>query len=88
LAAIKELRPQIPKTQKGGGGEFFFHSNRIVGGGFQFLTKPAYQTSISFFSGNQSSKRGSQRAIGGPLSIIAYKATITKGENRAIRRGK
>lgn len=55
-----------------------------IGGGYQFLTKPAYQTSIGLHLKQQSKKRLSTSALE-TLSIIAYKQPITKSEAEAIR---
>jgi segregation and condensation protein B len=54
------------------------------GGGYQFLTKPAYQTSISILLKQQSKKRLSTSALE-TLSIIAYKQPVTKSEMEQIR---
>jgi segregation and condensation protein B len=54
------------------------------GGGFQFLTKPAYQVSIGILLKQQSKKRLSNSALE-TLSIIAYKQPITKSETEQIR---
>ncbi len=54
------------------------------GGGYQFLTKPAYQASISIFLKQQSKKRLSTAALE-TLSIIAYKQPVTKSEIEQIR---
>lgn len=54
------------------------------GGGFQFLTKPAYQASIGILLKQQSRKRLSNSALE-TLSIIAYKQPITKSEAEQIR---
>ena len=54
------------------------------GGGFQFLTKPAYQASIGILLKQQSKKRLSNSALE-TLSIIAYKQPITKSEAEQIR---
>lgn len=54
------------------------------GGGFQFLTKPAYQSSIAILLKQKSKKRLSQSAIE-TLSIIAYKQPISKSGIEAIR---
>jgi len=54
------------------------------GGGYQFLTKPAYQSSISIFLKQQSKKRLSNSALE-TLSIIAYKQPVTKAEMEQIR---
>jgi segregation and condensation protein B len=54
------------------------------GGGFQFLTKPAYQNSISILLKQQSQKRLSTAQLE-TLSIIAYKQPISKSEMEQIR---
>lgn len=55
-----------------------------VGGGYQFLTKPAYQASISIMLKQKSKKRLSTSQLE-TLSIIAYKQPITKAEMEQIR---
>ncbi|MDB4447813.1 SMC-Scp complex subunit ScpB [Roseivirga sp.] len=54
------------------------------GGGYQFLTKPSYQTSIGILLKQQSKKRLSTSALE-TLSIIAYKQPTTKSELEQIR---
>jgi len=54
------------------------------GGGYQFLTKPAYQTSISILLKQLSNKRLSTSALE-TLSIIAYKQPLTKSEMEQVR---
>lgn len=54
------------------------------GGGFQFLTKPAYQASISILLKQQSKKRLSNSSLE-TLAIIAYKQPVTKSEVEQIR---
>ena len=54
------------------------------GGGFQFLTKPAYQASIGILLKQQSKKRLSTSSME-TLSIIAYKQPVTKIEVEQIR---
>ena len=54
------------------------------GGGYQFLTKPAYQASISILLKQQSKRRLSNSALE-TLSIIAYKQPVTKSEIEQIR---
>jgi segregation and condensation protein B len=63
--------------------EFAFQINRAAGG-YQFLTKPAYQSSISIMLKQQSKKRLSTSAME-TLSIIAYKQPISKTEIENIR---
>lgn len=62
------------------------HSFEVVksGGGYQFLTKPAYQASIGILLRQQSKKRLSTSALE-TLSIIAYKQPVTKSEMEQIR---
>lgn len=55
-----------------------------TGGGYQFLTKPAYQASISILLKQQSHKRLSTAALE-TLSIIAYKQPVTKAHVEQIR---
>jgi segregation and condensation protein B len=55
-----------------------------IGGGFQFLTKPAYQTSIGILLKQQSKKRLSNSALE-TLSIIAYKQPVTKSQIEQVR---
>ena len=53
-------------------------------GGYQFLTKPSYQASISILLKQQSKKRLSTSAME-TLSIIAYKQPLSKTEIENIR---
>jgi segregation and condensation protein B len=76
-SAIYELRSKYNQ-------EDFAFSLEHLGGGYQFLTKPAYQTSISILLKQQSQKRLSSAQLE-TLSIIAYKQPITKGEIEQIR---
>lgn len=63
--------------------EFAFQLNKAAGG-YQFLTKPAYQTSISILLKQQSKKRLSTSAME-TLSIIAYRQPISRTEIENIR---
>jgi segregation and condensation protein B len=63
--------------------EYSFQLERI-GGGYQFMTKPAYQSSISIMLKQQSKKRLSNSALE-TLAIIAYKQPITKTQLEQIR---
>lgn len=55
-----------------------------TGGGWQFLTKPAYHKTIAQLNGEKFLKRLSAAAME-TLSIIAYKQPVTKGEIENIR---
>ncbi len=63
--------------------EFAFQLNKTAGG-YQFLTKPAYQASIGILLKQQSKKRLSNSAME-TLSIIAYKQPISKTDVENIR---
>lgn len=76
-AALTELKEKYQQ-------EDFSFALEHLGGGYQFLTKPAYQTSISILLKQQSQKRLSTAQME-TLSIIAYKQPITKGEIEQIR---
>lgn len=65
------------------GDEYSFQLFKTAGG-YQFLTKPAYQTSIGIMLKQQSKKRLSTSAME-TLSIIAYKQPISKTEVENIR---
>ena len=77
LAAVQRL------TGKYQHDDFAFQLNKSAGG-FQFLTKPAYQASIGIMLKQQSKKRLSTSAME-TLSIIAYKQPISKPEVENIR---
>jgi segregation and condensation protein B len=70
-------------TQKYQSEDFSFSVTHI-GDGYQFLTKPAYQASISILLKQKSKKRLSTSALE-TLAIIAYKQPITKHEIEQIR---
>jgi segregation and condensation protein B len=55
-----------------------------IGGGYQFMTKPAYQSSLGIFLKQKSKKRLSTSALE-TMAIVAYKQPITKGQIEQIR---
>jgi segregation and condensation protein B len=55
-----------------------------MAGGYQFLTKPAYQASIGILLKQRSKKRLSNAALE-TLAIVAYKQPVTKTEIEQIR---
>jgi len=73
----------IELTEKYLDDQFSFNIVKL-GGGYQFLTKPAYQGSISILLKQQSKRRLSTSALE-TLSIIAYKQPVTKGIVEQIR---
>ena len=54
------------------------------GGGYQFLTKPAYQAGIRILLKQQAKKRLSTSALE-TLSVVSYKQPVTKPEVEQIR---
>ena len=77
LGAIQKLEEKFAPE------EFSFQIYKSSGG-YQFLTKPAYQTSIGIMLKQQSKKRLSTSAME-TLSIIAYRQPISKTEVENIR---
>ncbi|WP_209330059.1 SMC-Scp complex subunit ScpB [Lunatimonas salinarum] len=75
--AVSEL------TEKYQQEDFAFGLEKISGG-YLFLTKPSYQSSISILLKHQSQRRLSTAQLE-TLSIIAYKQPITKSEMEQIR---
>lgn len=64
--------------------DFFSFELRVIGGGYQFFTKPAYHRTVSILIGQKEKKKLSTAALE-TLSIIAYKGPVTRGECEAIR---
>ena len=64
--------------------DFFSFELRVIGGGYQFFSKPAYHKTVSILIGQKEKKRLSTAAIE-TLAIIAYKGPITKAECESIR---
>jgi segregation and condensation protein B len=64
--------------------EFYAFELKEIGGGWQFLTKPAYHKTVAQLNGDKFLKRLSTAALE-TLAIIAYKQPITKSEIEAIR---
>jgi len=64
--------------------EFYSFELRQSGGGWQFLTKPAFYKTIAQLNGDKFLKKLSAAALE-TLAIIAYKQPVTKGEIEAIR---
>lgn len=80
----QDILESIDKLSKKFEGDNYSFSLVHAGGGYQFLTKPAYQSSIGILLKQQSKKRLSNSALE-TLAIIAYKQPITKGEIEQIR---
>lgn len=64
--------------------EFYAFEIKQSGGGWQFLTKPSYHSTIAQLNGDKFLKKLSNATLE-TLSIIAYKQPVTKGEIESIR---
>jgi len=80
----KDIENALAKIRKKFEAEEYSFQLVKSGGGYQFLTKPAYQASISILLKQQSKKRLSTSALE-TLSIIAYKQPVTKTDVEQIR---
>lgn len=80
----KDINAAIDNIEKKYAEEAFSFQIVKTSGGFQFLTKPAYQASIGILLKQQSKRRLSTSALE-TLSIIAYKQPVTKVEMEQIR---
>ena len=81
---LKDIEEALEALEKKYQDESFSFEIIQSGGGYQFLTKPAYQASIGILLKQQSKKRLSTSALE-TLSIIAYKQPVTKSEIEQIR---
>lgn len=81
---IEDIETALMKLEEKYADDNFAFQPLNSGGGYQFLTKPAYQASISILLKQQSKKRLSTSSLE-TLSIIAYRQPITKGEMEQIR---
>ncbi len=80
----EDVRNAIHRIEEKFNAEDYSFQLSKSGGGYQFLTKPAYQASIGIMLKQQSKKRLSTSAME-TLSIIAYKQPISKSEVENIR---
>jgi len=80
----KDISDAITRLKEKYESEEFSYGLEKSAGGYQLLTKPAYQASIGILLKQQSKKRLSNSALE-TLSIIAYKQPVTKSEIEQIR---
>lgn len=64
--------------------DIFSFELRVIGGGYQFFTKPMYYSTVATLIGQREKKRLSTAALE-TLSIIAYRGPVTKGECERVR---
>ena len=79
-----EIEKGIEALQERYSNEEFAIEPIEIAGGFQFMTKAAFHSSIGTFLKQNSKKRLSKAALE-TLSIIAYKQPVTKSEMEKIR---
>lgn len=77
LESIESINSQLSET----GFSFQIYA---IGGGYQFLTKPEYQVTVSTYLKQKSKKKLSASALE-TLAIIAYKQPITRSAVEQIR---
>src|ERR1700744_1686464 len=81
---LEQIQTSIDGIREKYASEFYPFEIRESGGGWQFLTKKDFHKTIAQLYGEKFLKRLSSAALE-PLSIVAYKQPITKGEIEAIR---
>lgn len=81
---LKDIQDGIKKLDEKYADDQYSFGLVKSGGGYQFLTKAAYQASISILLKQQSKKRLSNSAME-TLAIIAYKQPVTKSELEQVR---
>lgn len=79
-----KLSEVLEKIRERYSGEDFSFQLEVSGGGYHFLTKPAFQSSVSQVWKQKVKKRLSPSALE-TLSIIAYKQPVTKPDIEKIR---
>jgi segregation and condensation protein B len=83
-ADVEQVEAAINGIKEKYDSEFYAFELKQSGGGWQFLTKPAYHKTVSLINGDKFLKRLSTASLE-TLSIIAYKQPITKSEIESIR---
>lgn len=84
IATLDQVQSAIEAVREKYNSEFYSFEIRQSGGGFQFLTKPAYYPTVAQLNGDKYLKKLSVAAME-TLAIIAYKQPVTKGDIEAIR---
>src|SRR3982750_4553414 len=83
-ASLDQVETAIDGIKEKYEAEFYAFELKQSGGGWQFLTKPAYHKTVALINGDKFIKRLSTAALE-TLAIIAYKQPITKSEIESIR---
>ena len=82
--SLEQVEAALEGIQEKYSTEYYQFELKQSGGGWQFLTKPSFHSTIAQLNGDKFLKRLSNAALES-LAIIAYKQPITKGEVEAIR---
>jgi segregation and condensation protein B len=80
----EQVQAALEGIQEKYSADFYAFEVRESGGGWQFLSKPAFHKTIVQLNGEKFLKRLSTAAME-TLAIIAYRQPVTKGEIEAIR---
>ena len=83
-ASLEQIETAIEGINEKYQSEFYAFELKQIGGGWQFLTKPAYHKTVAQLNGDKFIKKLSTAALE-TLAIIAYKQPITKSEIESIR---
>ena len=83
-ASLEQTESAIEGIKEKYDTEFYAFELKQSGGGWQFLTKPAFHKTVALLNGDKFMKRLSAAALE-TLAIIAYKQPITKSEIESIR---
>ncbi len=83
-ASLDQVETAIEGIKEKYDSEFYAFELKQSGGGWQFLTKPAYHKTVALINGDKFIKRLSTASLE-TLAIIAYKQPITKSEIESIR---
>ncbi len=83
-ASVEQIESAIEGIREKYETEFYAFELKQSGGGWQFLTKPAFHKTVALLNGDKFLKRLSSAAME-TLAIIAYKQPITKSEIESIR---
>ncbi len=83
-ADIEQVGTAIDGIKEKYDSEFYAFELKQSGGGWQFLTKPAFHKTVALINGDKFIKKLSTAALE-TLAIIAYKQPITKSEIESIR---
>ncbi|MFN8291101.1 MAG: SMC-Scp complex subunit ScpB [Chitinophagaceae bacterium] len=82
--SLDKVEAALQGIQEKYSADFYPFEVKQSGGGWQFLTRPAFHKTVAQLNGDKFLKKLSAAAME-TLAIIAYKQPVTKGEIEAIR---